>query len=217
MNKDTDNDGKCDLNCDTNNDGIPDKNIDVDGDEKCDLNCEDDACDLNCDIDGDGKPDINIDVDNDGICDYECDSDGDGQCDYNCDVTIDITKYIEFTDIASLEGKNILPGWKGTQKFSVKNTSNSSYEFSLVWKKVFNNFINKNDLIYTVKINTNGKDEIIINQRALPSSNETIIDSLVLEPYRIYYFTIEYEYINQDYEQADQGKTFNGSIQLELK
>ncbi len=78
LNCDTNNDGKCDLNCDKNGDGKPDTNIDTDGDGKPDLNVDPDhdgKCNLNCDKDGDGKPDTNIDTDGDGLCDENCNED----------------------------------------------------------------------------------------------------------------------------------------------
>lgn len=96
-----DENGKCYLNCDTDNDGWPDTNIDLDGDGKADLNIDvdgDGKPDLNIDTNGDGVPDINIDTDGDNKCDKNCisnlvnnkgelnqDLDGDGKCDVNCD------------------------------------------------------------------------------------------------------------------------------------
>ncbi len=67
--------GKCTVNCDTNNDG------------SCDVNCDknsDGKPDINIDTDGDGKPDTNIDVNGDGTCDVNCDTNGDGKCDKEC-------------------------------------------------------------------------------------------------------------------------------------
>ena len=75
-------DGKCTLNCDTNNDG------------SCDLNCDinkDGKPDTNVDTDGDGKPDINIDVNGDGKCDVNCDTDNDGKCDKDCQEKVEFT------------------------------------------------------------------------------------------------------------------------------
>ena len=76
----TDENGKCLLNCDTNDDGWPDTNIDIDGDGKADLNI---------DSDGDGNPDLNIDTNGDGVPDINIDEDGDGKCDKNCTYVID--------------------------------------------------------------------------------------------------------------------------------
>lgn len=74
LDKDTDGDGKSDLNIDTNGDGKADINIDVNGDG---------LPEINIDTDGDGKPDINIDTDGDGKPDTNLDTDGDGKPDQN--------------------------------------------------------------------------------------------------------------------------------------
>ena len=105
--------GLCDINCDTNDDGKPDKNIDYRGNRKptfnvlvenkdtlfnemnqmdengkCKLNCDtnnDGWPDTNIDIDGDGKVDLNIDIDNNGLPDLNIDTNGDGVADINID------------------------------------------------------------------------------------------------------------------------------------
>lgn len=74
LDRDTDGDGKPDLNVDTNGDGKPDTNVDVNGDG---------LPEVNVDTDGDGKPDINIDTDGDGRPDTNLDTDGDGKPDQN--------------------------------------------------------------------------------------------------------------------------------------
>ena len=74
LDKDTDGDGKPDLNVDTNGDGKPDINIDVNGDG---------LPEVNIDADGDGKADVNIDTDGDGRTDTNLDTDGDGKPDQN--------------------------------------------------------------------------------------------------------------------------------------
>ena len=95
MNQDTDGDGKCDLNCDTNDDEWPDVNVDIDGDGIPDINVDTNGngkADTNLDIDKDGIPDINVDKDGDGKGDWNKmnqDTDGDGKCDLNCDTNDD--------------------------------------------------------------------------------------------------------------------------------
>ena len=89
LNCDTNNDGSCDLNCDKNGDGKADTNIDTNGDGKPDMNVDqnhDGICELNCDKNSDGKADTNIDTNGDGSPDLNIDTDGDGKCDINCDV-----------------------------------------------------------------------------------------------------------------------------------
>ena len=89
INCDTNKDGICDLNCDTDGDGKCDTKCDTDGDGVCDTNCEDKdddkKCTLNCDTNKDGICDLNCDTDGDGKCDTKCDTDGDGVCDTNCE------------------------------------------------------------------------------------------------------------------------------------
>ena len=92
LNKDTDNDGKPDLNIDVNGDGKADLNVDVDNDGKPDYNIDtngDGKADLNVDTDNDGKPDLNVDLDGNGTADLNIDTDGDGKPDLNIDVNGD--------------------------------------------------------------------------------------------------------------------------------
>ncbi len=92
LNCDTNHDGICDLNCDTNNDGVCDRNCDTSHNGKCDLNCDDNGdgtCDRNCDTNGDGTCDRNCDSNGDGKCNLNCDDNGDGTCDRNCDTNGD--------------------------------------------------------------------------------------------------------------------------------
>ncbi len=68
----TDENGKCLINCDANGDGWPDYNIDLNGDGIVDINIIKDSnsnkksCDVNCDINKDTIPETNIDTNNDG-------------------------------------------------------------------------------------------------------------------------------------------------------
>lgn len=69
INIDTDKDGKCDLNCDTNKDGFPDKNLDFDGNGQITDYDETLAAQFNAtstanlDTDGDGLADVNVTTD----------------------------------------------------------------------------------------------------------------------------------------------------------
>lgn len=109
LDKDTDGDGKPDLNVDTNGDGKPDINIDTNGDRKPDINIDtngDRKPDINIDTDGDRKPDINIDTDGDGKPDQNIDIDGDGNPDVNVQPG-------EGSEGGSGEGPNPGPGGGG--------------------------------------------------------------------------------------------------------
>ena len=58
MNQET-NSGVCKMNCDTDGDGWPEKNIDLDGDGTCDINCfNDDGICIKCCTASDGKVQI---------------------------------------------------------------------------------------------------------------------------------------------------------------
>ncbi|UKI57035.1 MAG: MSCRAMM family adhesin SdrC [Clostridium sp.] len=162
---------KCDINCDTNKDGKCDLNCDTDKDGKCDLNCDtnnDGKCDLNCDTNKDGKCDLNCDTDGDGICDKKCDTNGDGKCDTNCEDKpddVDINEgdvYVLTLDSSDYDISNIAPGWTGTKKFKLSNTTDTVQTISMKWINVTNTFTNTNNLYYSV---TRNKTKVINNAR----------------------------------------------------
>ena len=98
MNKDTDGDGKPDIDIDTDGNGKPDINIDTNKDGKPDLNIDTDGDgkpDINIDTDGDGIPDLNVDIDGDGKPDTNIDTDGDGKPDENVKTPSEIDKLIK--------------------------------------------------------------------------------------------------------------------------
>ena len=230
MNQDTDGDGTCDLNCDTNGDGFPDKNIDLDGDGICDLYCdtiEDGKCTLNCDTDGDGICDLNCDskeeegctlncdTDGDGNCDKNCDTDGDGTCDLNCDdePIVDVKNAILHVyykkDVTAL---NVAPGWKDILRFTVENQSNKTMVFDIEWVDVLNEFHVDKTLTYSLF-----KDGMLKSQDIpVPKANTKLLEGIVIPANQTYLYEIEYHFNDlPDVDQTmDLGKSFTAKLEV---
>ena len=223
LNCDTNKDGKCDLNCDTNKDGKCDLNCDTNNDGKCDTNCDtngDGKCDLNCDTNKDGKCDLNCDTDGDGVCDKNCDTNGDGKCDTNCDNkedNVDINEGNEY--VLTLTGSDydvskIVPGWTGTKKFKLSNTTNTAQTISMKWINVQNTFTTTNNLYYSVN---RGKTNVIKNART-PYKETDIMTNIVIPAKTTYEWTFNFKFKdtgkNQD---VDMGKLFDAKIKIIVK
>ena len=225
----TDENGKCLLNCDTNDDGWPDTNIDIDGDGKADLNIDSDGDgnpDLNIDTNGDGVPDINIDEDGDGKCDINCDTNKDGKCDYNCDTNGDgkcdtkcneteiiIGENFFIKDLIVLQAKDIGPGWNGSQTFKIINNTSDTVNYNLRWKNVINTFTYDNNLDYTITRNGN-----LVGTSKTPYIESNLLENETIGPNSEITYTINYEFKeNNQNQNIDQGKLFSTNLELIVK
>lgn len=239
LNIDNNGDKICDVNCDTNNDGKPDYNIDYDHDYTPHFNIDNNndgkgeqnliGTKTNIDTNNDGWPDINIDVDGDGICDINCDTNNDGKADNNINAKCSKCSYNSYqptviisssnkasvvvNSIKNIDAKDIIPGWKGTLKFSITNNSSKSQRFNLYWKNIQNTFTETNNMNYTLN---NGMSNLITDQK-VPYRDGILIQNILIPANYTYYYTMTYEFketgINQD---IDIGKKFFANIDVQL-
>jgi hypothetical protein len=224
MNQDNDGDGICDLNCDTDNDGFPDKYVDTTGDGICNFNCKDNDSNLNIDTDGDGICNLNCDTDGDGKADSNIYTDGDGVCDINCTSEDDKLVEIKPTDenlilyvsyVKSVAALDVEPGWSATQNFIVSNQSSKAITFNIKWTDVYNGFDIKDSLVYTIK--RNNIYETSSSGITAPTENSYMLNNIVIPANTSYNYEITYNYKNLDINQnADQGKTFTAKIEVEI-
>lgn len=126
------------------------------------------------------------------------------------------TNKLEFQIVdGTIKGSNLIPGDTITKTFQIKNTGNIEGTFSLVWKSVVNNFINKQDLIVTLEEDGNN---LILENQVLPdttTSQSIIKDNLKIAPgaTKSYTLTIIYQNTEQD-QTADMGKSISAVIDM---
>jgi len=191
----------CTLNCDTNNDNIPDLNIDINGDG---------TCNLNCDTNGDGKPDTNIDSDNTGKCDTNCNINADGDSSVDINTDNNLVLYVSYLNSISVSG--ISPNWKGNQQFTVNNYSDQTLSFNIKLTNVKNTFNPTSDFVYSLR-----RDGVLIKYHEVaPVSDTIILEKVMIPGHMTYKYDLEYEFletgVNQNY---NQGKTFGAKIEVE--
>lgn len=128
------------------------------------------------------------------------------------------TNQLEFQIVdGTLKGNNLIPGDTITKTFEIKNTGNVEGTFSLIWKSVVNNFINKQDLIIT--LDEDGKNIISESEnQVLPDTTTTesiIKNNLKIAPGKTksYTLTIIYKNTSQD-QTADMGKNISAVIDM---
>ncbi len=233
-NQDTDRDGVCDINCDVNDDGWPDTNIDLDGDGDADINIDtnnDGIPDLNIDTDGDGEPDMNIDNDGDGVCDESCASivtpDGIiGGVDQSGDGNMGVgtaSLLVIFDNQNEVVADNIYPddqpagdGINTTipdLRFTIQNTTNQTLHYNLSWLVHQNTFTSTN-FWYRVNSDNGG---FIADWQTAPSADATFASNIAIAPNTTQSYVISFTLHGTGSEQNyDQGKIFNGQVQIEL-
>lgn len=238
INIDFDKDGKADFNIDTNNDGLPDINIDVYGLGICNFNCSNadstitnivdssNNCIKNCDTNKDGMPNINVDIDNDGNCDFNCNNGTEKiDSDYNYyedekykneKNILEIAKGVE-SNLYIYNPLNILsydiePGWNGTYVLKIKNDTDYAVAYKLLWKNVYNDFTNINNLDYLI---TRSNISYLNNLKA-PKNNITLEDEVLIKDNTTIKYVLQMSWKETGENQnIDSGKTFKGQFYIE--
>lgn len=239
VNDATENPKECRINCDTDGDGWPEINIDLDGDGVPDTNIDTDndgIPDLNLDIDGDGKCDLMCDTDGDNKCDVSCikpddgviyddgninpgkpnkDQTGNGDTDASTP-----TLMLNFVDGGKLEIDNLypddqpgMPPLYPTKVFYVENLSAVAIKYSLKIQVDANTFITSN-LKYKLD-GTNGG--INTQYQTVPKGTSYIAQDVIIAPRVTHKYTMTFKLQGTGAAQnEDQGKTFQGKIDVEL-
>lgn len=121
-------------------------------------------------------------------------------------------------DYGSVNGKylieEITPGWESSerQKFTITNDSNYDAYVDVDWTNVKNNFVNKEDLEYTLF-----KENSKIKSGILPSTDENITKTLLIPAHSKINYYISYKYIYRDTDQnIDQGKLFSTVVKVSI-
>lgn len=103
-----------------------------------------------------------------------------------------------------------IPGESKDFTFTISNTSTVPMCYDLVFQNVVNEFVNKSDLVYTLKDATG---QVIVSDTAFPSVNGTLKSGMKEEANSNTTYTLTITYVDQDYSQfEDMGKTFSASI-----
>lgn len=135
-----------------------------------------------------------------------------GESNYEYNVIENNSFIVNYTK--DLYARNIIPGWEGSQTFTVTNKSIYTLVYNVNLLDITNTF-ELEDFRYTLI--KDGKT-LFENQLA-PSTNskKTIAEKLVIGPGESADFTMYFKFVNQDYPQdEDQGKEYKSKVEIEL-
>ena len=125
---------------------------------------------------------------------------------------------IELAGDNNITSSNLIPGESVSTTFTIDNQNNVRVCLSLLWSDVTNTFINKNDLVVSLKDSTGTEWISLEDKQIFPSGNDTLLATLSLRPVHkeIYTLTVTYLETLED-QSSDMGKSFKGTIIGELK
>ncbi len=111
-----------------------------------------------------------------------------------------------------LNASNMLPGASKEVEFSVENTGTLTTTYELDMKNVYNDFVNKDELIYTLEQD----GTIILNETEAPSKDDAILPAVVINPgeKQIYKLKLTFKETGTN-QNNNQNKTFTGKIQID--
>jgi len=115
-----------------------------------------------------------------------------------------------FTDKEEITDPDIIPGWKQTKRFSIKNEGTSDFEYNIVLKDLVNTFITEGFLQYKIT-STNGYNmtEYVDIPKSEEAKDEILAYSVLIDPNTTQEYTLELVYHNS--ETVDQSEDI-GSI-----
>lgn len=116
-----------------------------------------------------------------------------------------------FTDGATLNITNMIPGDSFTKTFTLKNTGNKAIKYKVVIQEVENTFNSKSDIELVLKENGT-----TIKSTTFPSTTGAISDELTINPNVSKSYTITITYKNTSADQSpDMEKKVSGKIFIE--
>ena len=118
---------------------------------------------------------------------------------------------LDDTNILSLD--NAQPGNSASKEFTVTNTSKNTMTYNIKLVDVVNNFVDKNDLIYSLI----GDNEVSIKDKVLPSVNDVyLVTNISIDPgvTHTYTLTIVFKETN-DNQNDNMGVNFSGKINID--
>ena len=125
------------------------------------------------------------------------------------------TLSINYSNGYNIEGKNILPNWSETKTFTVENTGSREAFYELDWANITNEFINKENLVYSITGVSNGtKEPGSVLETMIPTTgtNIKIFSNIEIEPKEIHTYTIILKYKDNGNQNSDMGKNLNGKL-----
>ena len=110
-----------------------------------------------------------------------------------------------------LNASNMLPGATKEVEFSVENTGTLTTTYELDMKEVYNDFVSKDELIYTLEQD----GTIILNETEAPSIDEVILPAVVINKgeKQTYKLKLTFKETGDD-QNENQNKTFSGKVQI---
>ena len=125
---------------------------------------------------------------------------------------------IELAGDKNIASSNLIPGESVSTTFTIDNQNNIRVCLSLLWSDVTNTFVNKDDLIVSLKDSTGTELISLEDKQIFPSGNETLLATLSLRPVHKETYTLMVTYQETDKDQSsDMSKSFKGTITGELK
>ena len=115
-----------------------------------------------------------------------------------------------FTDNEEISDPDIIPGWKQTKRFSIKNEGTDDFEYNIVLKDLVNTFITEGFLQYKIT-STNGYNmtEYVDIPKSEEAKDVILAYSVLIEPNTTQEYVLELVY--HDSETVDQSEDI-GSI-----
>ena len=129
----------------------------------------------------------------------------------NTTIGSDTVKDIIISDGTKVTSSNIIPGESVTSTFTVQNPNEVSLCFGLDWINVVNEFVNKSDIVVSLK-DENGT--VLLEDKEFPTENNTtLIEGLTIPANTTKTYTLTVTYKDTDKDQSvDMNKKFQATL-----
>lgn len=119
---------------------------------------------------------------------------------------------LDFTDGPKVELENAVPGQYVTKTFTIKNTGTHDTYYDVFLSELINDFVDKNDLVYTLS-STNGGANVF--ETVVPSSTSKIVNHKLIEVNTTHTYTLKIEFKETNDDQNDNlNKTFSSVVRV---
>ena len=139
-----------------------------------------------------------------------------GSLDSDSSITVTTAKIgLVYESGSTMSGVNIAPGWTESKTFTVKNNSTVVLYYEILWTDVSNTFVTKEDLVYSLTCISDVVSNTCsgVSETIFPSSEESILANIEIEPNELHTYTLTVTYKDQPYNQIDNmGATYAGRI-----
>jgi len=120
---------------------------------------------------------------------------------------------ITFTDTSNVSLINAYTGDNVIKTFTVENTGSSEIYYDIKLSNLTNDFVNFEDLVYTLSSDNNGA---VVSQTVVPTKTDSFLASTIkIEPGVIHNYTLEITFLRTDEDQSlNENKTFSAKISI---